>query len=182
MENNINNENLILVIKYNPLRVLWKLIHPNGLGILLFGFLLFGTELSLDEDGPIKFWLGMLFFGTMFIFTIFSSLEIILMKEIKFYKNHIEHKYRFFDKKLSEYNKLRFISMIGIFSKPYAFHYIDEPNLLKRKFCSFDLRLLYKNDIEKVKEILAKVSNRSMDEFDKSEIKLNPFIKNNQKD
>jgi len=181
MENS-DIKNPILVIKYNPLRVFWKLIHPNGLGILLFGFLLFGTGLNLDEDGPMKFWFGMSFFGLLFIGTIFISLEIILMREIRFYKYHMEQEWRLFGKKSSKYNRLGFISMTGLFDKPYSFHYINEQNLLKRRCCSFNLRLLYKNDIEKIKNLLSKVSNRSKDEFEKTEIKFDPFVKINTKD
>ena len=181
MEDN-NIKNPILVIKYNPLRVLWKLIHPNGLGILLFGSLLFGTGLDLNEDGPIKFFFGMFFFGILFIAAIYSSIEIILMKEIRFYNDYMEQEWRFFGKKSSKYNKLKFISMTGLFAKPYSFLYINEPNLFKRKCCLFNLRLLYRNDIEKIKNLLSKISKRPKDEFEKTEIKFDPFIKIDFKD
>ena len=171
-------EKPLLVMEYKTGKVLWKLFFPYGLAILISLAMLLGDELSLQEDGSLKFWFGIIFFGIIFLISLISVINILLLKEIRLYELYMEKELLFFGTTTSKYENLKLLGMYSYFVKAFNFIKIDESNIFKRKFCSCDLNLISNLELEKFKEILSSISNRSKNEFEVLELKINPLIKN----
>lgn len=93
-------EKPILTMEYMTGKVFWRLLFPYAFIMLLFSgtFILIFERIVMNECN-IKDCFGVCFFGLIMIIAIFSSLEILLMKNIKLYQDKIEKEWLFFGTK-----------------------------------------------------------------------------------
>lgn len=165
-----NDNTLLLSIKYNPLKILWRLFIPNGLVVLVSIYMIFRV-LESDYD-ILKYLLGFSFFSFMLISSIALTIEMLLFKEIRFYKKHFEKEWHLFGIKKIEYinTKIRGISTFLFSNKNFL--YLKKNSFFKYKCCGYDEQLLNKNDVKKANEVLSKISSRDIKDFTSTYIEM----------
>jgi len=172
-------EKPILTMKYMTGKVFWRLLFPYAFIMLLFSgtFILIFERIVINECN-IKDCFGVLFFGLIMIIIIFSSLEILLMKNIKLYQDKIEKEWLFFGTKQLPFSNARIRGMQTWFISNKTFLYINKPRWYMFKCCSYDENLISEKDKEEAIKIVANISNRDINEFQKLQVDMNPLIKN----
>jgi hypothetical protein len=173
------DNNLLLKIEYMTDKVIWRLFFPYALIFLLFGgtFMLI-LERVLVDGCSTKDCFGLSFFGLIIIVALISSVEILLMKDIKIYSDRIEKEWLFFGTKHLSFSNAKLRGIKTWFISNKAFLYLKKPRWYMLKCCSYDENLISENDKEEAMNILANISHRDVNEFKKIQVAMNPLIKN----
>ncbi len=168
----------ILTMEYITGKVFWRLLFPNLLVFIISYEMIFNGYLEIDNMSKIKTLFGYIFFGLMMLAVLFMSLEILLMKNIKLYQDKIEKEWLFFGTKQLLFQNARIRGIQTWFISNKAFLYINKPRWYMFKCCSYDENLISEKDKEEAIKILADISNRDINEFQKLQVDINLLIKN----
>ncbi len=176
---NVKKEEPLLVMQYEAGKVLWRLFFPNGLAILLFGAILIDLfEKVLLSGCNMKDCYILIIFSFLVFGGILVTIEMLLVKEIRFYKDRIEKEWSIFGIKSLKYSNAKIRGITSWFASSKGFLYIKKPKWYQYKCCVYDEHLISKENKEKAIKILANISNRNINEFTKSRLEINPLIKN----
>ncbi|MCH9741113.1 MAG: hypothetical protein K0U38_09815 [Epsilonproteobacteria bacterium] len=175
METKKSVDKPLLVMQYEPGKVLWRLFFPNSLVILIiFPFFSrvfnFGIECNMKDC----YILGL--FSLIVIGVIFISIEMFLVKEIRLYEHHIEKEWFIVGTKSLAYTNARMRGITSWIASNKGFLYINKPNWYRYKCCGYDEHLISKENKEKAIEVISQISNRDEDEFKKARVEINPLI------
>jgi len=161
----------LLVIEYMTSKVFWRLIFPNALLILIAYGVLSLESFNIADDGALKYYFGIFFWGSLSLFGIMSSLELLLMKEIRFYSKHIEKEWGFFGIRSFKYKDIQLLGNYTFLFKVYGFVNMDE-KIYKRKL-AIDLNLCSLDDVESIKGMISSIFKLSIEELEQQNIKVN---------
>jgi len=170
-----NIEKPLLTLQYEVGKVLWRLFFPNSI-VLLIVFILFSQVLSIGRECNMKDCYIVGLFSLLIVGVLFVSIEMLLVKEIKFYKNRIEKSWSIFGTKSLEYTNVRLRGITSWIASNKGFLYINKPNWFTYKCCGYDENLISKENKEKAITVLSQVSNRDEEEFTKTRVEINPLI------
>ena len=170
-------EEPLLTFNYEIGKVLWRLFFPFGIIFILFGSVLFSINNNVQLNGcNLKDCFGLLFFGTMVVGSLLLSIEMILVKEIRFFKNRIEKEWSFFGSKTIDYSNARLRGINSKFASSKNFMYIKKPTWYSFKCCGYDEHLISEENKVRAIGILAKVTNRNLEELKEPRLEINPLM------
>ena len=174
----MKNEEPLLSFDYEVGRVFWRLFFPNGLVFFWFGAVFLSIFENVQVDGcNLKDCFGLVFFGLLVAGSVLLSIEMLFIKEIRFYSDRIEKEWALFGVRSLKYSNARLRGINSHFASSKSFLYIKKPSWYKYKCCGYDEYLISKENKEKAIEILANISKRNINEFTEFRLEINPLIK-----
>lgn len=182
MKKNTINSNVgheaLLTVEYSTGKVFWRLFFPNGLGFILLVSIVIDLYNKVILNGSTMTDSYILIIFSFLAFSLFLvTIEMFLVKEIRFYKDRIEKEWIIFGTRGLEYSNIRIRGISTWLASTKSFLYIKRPKWYKYKCCTYDEHLINNEDREKAIELLANISSRDIKEFKKTRLEINPLIK-----
>lgn len=178
----IKDEQPLLVVKYEPLKVMWRIFFPYSF-ICIFGFLS-GVVLVSSESiaNNIVGW----FFCGMVILVIYAIMDLLMLEGFYFYSNKIVKISKLFGKKEMKYtDSILGISLVNaepIFNSLSAYSFYKKVMYsdmhIYNKHISIDQRMISKNTDNQIMDFVSKLLNQDIREQQKHSNILNFDIKN----
>jgi len=173
-----NDGKPLLTVEYMTSKVIWRLFYPNILGLILSAYLVntFYNKV-MQEGSSIESSYVLAIFIFLFIGGLLATIEMLLIKEIRFYQDRIEKEWAIFGIRSLQYSNMKIRGISTWLASTKSFLYINPPKWYKYKCCGYDEYLISNKEKEKAIEILANISNRDIEEFNESRLEINPLIK-----
>lgn len=173
------SEKALLTIEYSAAKVFWRLFFPNGLGLILLVSILIDLYHKMILNGfNMKDSYILIVFSILAFSFLLLTIEMFMVKEIRFYKDRVEKEWTIFGTRGIEFSNAKIRGVSSWFVSIKNFLYIKKPKWYKYKCCGYDEHLVNEEDRIKAIKFLANISHRDVKDFSETRLEINPLIKN----
>ncbi|MCK9372549.1 MAG: hypothetical protein M0P91_05080 [Sulfuricurvum sp.] len=169
-EMQMENEKPLLVVRYVWWRVLWRLCMPYVPGIFMFyGF----GGYFVEHNNPIAY----ITMYAIMLFAIGMTINLLLTRDFRFYRDRIEKRWLLLGKKVLKYNEIN-VALTNANMRVFNFRTMAFTKRLEcfSSFIRIDRNLISKKTEQKVVQFLADISQREVSEFQEN-VEIYPFVK-----
>lgn len=131
----------------------------------------------MNNDYSFEAFFGLIVLSSFILSTVLLTIEMFIVKEIRFYTDRLEKEWALFGTNSIEYKYTHFRGISSRFASSKSFMYIHKPNWYHYKCCGYDEHLLSPENKDKANALLARLSYRDINEFQNISTELNLFQK-----